>query len=65
MGYQNDPNLYLYARNNPLNFVDRLGLDPGSYSPGRGGPGNGGTAVQEVVQVAPVTPATIMEIGQR
>ncbi len=41
-GYQDDPNPYLYARNNPLNFVDPLGLDSGSYSPGRGGPGNGG-----------------------
>jgi RHS repeat-associated protein len=42
MGYQDDPNPYIYARNNPLSFVDPLGLDPGSYSPGRGGPGNGG-----------------------
>jgi RHS repeat-associated protein len=42
MGYQDDPNPYLYARDNPLSFVDPLGLDPSAKSPGRGGPGNGG-----------------------
>lgn len=42
MGNQSDPNPYLYARDNPLTFVDPLGLDPSGKSPGRGGPGNGG-----------------------